>query len=70
MYQPVLNIPRYGGLEMDRDNGSLNSFLPYCRYRSMVLLEKKIVSSSKIDWQDIWVKDFIHMACKCAPNYM
>ena len=30
------------------------------------------VSNSPIDWQDMWVKDFIRiaLACKCASNYM
>ena len=49
-----------------------NSYLPYCRYWGNVLLEDNIVSNSPIDWQDMWAKDFIHIAlvCKCAPNYM
>ena len=36
-----------------------NSSLPYCRYS---LLEEKIVSNSRRDWQDMLVKDFIHIA--------
>ena len=49
-----------------------NSSLPYCRYGGIVLLEKKIVSNSQIDWQGMFVKDFNHiaLACKRAPNYM
>ena len=49
-----------------------NSSLPYCRYAGIVLLEEKLVSNSPIDWQDMFVKDFIHiaLACKRALNYM
>ena len=34
----------------------------------IVLLEEKIVSNSPVDRQDMWIKDFIHiaLACKCA----
>ena len=39
-----------------------NSSLPYCRYAGIVLLEEKIVSSSLINLQDMWVKDFIYIA--------
>ena len=41
-------------------------------WSSIVLLEEKIVSNSLIDWQDMRVKDFIHMALafKCAPKYI
>ena len=37
----------------------------------IVLLDEKIVSNCTRDRQDMWVKDFIHIAldCKCAPNY-
>ena len=39
-----------------------NSSLPCCKYGSIDLLEKKIVSNSLIELQDIWVKDFINIA--------
>ena len=40
----------------------------------IVLLEKKIVSKSPIDKQDMWAKDLIHIVfasiCKCTGCYM
>ena len=42
-----------------------NSSLPYSRYLGIVLLEEIIVSNSPIDWQDLGVKDFIHIALVC-----
>ena len=34
----------------------------YCGYAGIVLLEEKTVS---IDWQDMWVKDFINISLAC-----
>ena len=46
-----------------------NSSLPYCRYVAIVLREEKIVSNSLTDWQDTWVKAFIHIACAWPTIY-
>ena len=48
-----------------------NRSLPYYRYTGTVSLEEKIVSTSLIHLQDMWVKDFIYIAlvCKWPPNY-
>ena len=48
-----------------RHDQSANSFLPYCRYAGIVLLEEKIVSKSLINLQNMWVKDFIYIALAC-----
>ena len=73
MYPQVSNIPegQSRGYDMTIDQLA-NSPLPYCRYGGIVFLGAKIVSNIRIDWQDMWVKDFIHIAlvCNCAPNYM
>ena len=42
-----------------------NSSLPYCRYAGIVLLEEKIVSNGLIDWHNMCVKAFIHIALAC-----
>ena len=49
-----------------------NSSFSYCRYGGIALLEEKIVFKSPIDWQLMFVKDFIHiaLACKRALNYI
>ena len=50
-----------------------SSSLPYFRYSGGIFLLVEIhVSNSPIDWQGMWVKDFIHieLAYKCAQNYM
>ena len=45
--------------------------LSNCRYAGIVFLEKKIVSNRLINWQDMWMKTFIHiaLACKWPTNY-
>ena len=52
-------------------NQLTNSSLPYCRYAGIVLLEEKIASNRLINFQDMWVEDFIYivLACKWPPNY-
>ena len=67
--------PRGGRSEMDGTweagkggvwHGQLaNSSLPYCWYAGIVLLEEKIVPNILIDWQDMYVKAFIHIALAC-----
>ena len=42
-----------------------NSSMPHCRNGGIVLLEKKIVSYSPIDWQDMWVH--IRLQTKKGP---
>ena len=57
----------------DHYNRLANTSLPYCRYWSGIfVLEENIVSNSLIDWQDMRVKDFIHIALayKWASSYM
>ena len=57
----------------DGSGGPVNGVCHDQQYsEGIVLLEEKNVSNSPIDWQDMWVKDFLHiaLACKYASNYM
>ena len=74
MYPPVQIMTKVvdqrwiGTLETDQGvcHGQLaNSSLPYRRYADIVLLEDKIVSNILIDWHDMCVKAFIHLALAC-----
>ena len=42
-----------------------NSPLSYYRYAGIVLLEEKNVSNILIDWHDMCVKAFTHIALAC-----
>ena len=43
----------------------------YNIYNNISYRVHALCSNSPIDWQGMWVKDFIHIALayKCAPNY-
>ena len=55
-----IEYPKGGPLEKASQGG----YDMTSRYGGIVLLEEKIVSS-QLDWQDMWVKDFIHIGLVC-----
>ena len=70
MYPPVSNIPEvvdWRGVRIRkvRHDQFANSSLQFCKYAALISW-KKYFQQSPIDWQDVWVKDFIHTALACV----
>ena len=70
MYPPVPNIPEvvdWKGIRIRkvRHKQFATSSLQYCKYAALIYW-KKNTCNSPIDWQDVWVKDFICAALACV----